>query len=140
LYVVAVDGSRQSHRALDAAVVLAKGADARLEIVTVQDFLSIAHKTRKTPDPHKVMRVVRESADSVVGRARLRASKQGIDTRGAVLEGPNPGHAIVQRAQKDGAELIIVGSRGRTPIRRILLGSVAESVVRHAPCTVVVVR
>lgn len=48
-------------------------------------------------------------------------------------------HEIVQLAKKDGADLIIVGTHGRTGLRHALLGSVAEKVVRHSPCAVLVV-
>jgi nucleotide-binding universal stress UspA family protein len=108
--------------------------------VTVEDVSSMAHKTRLTAEVPRVARLVREAADYIVGRARQEASKQGVETQGAVLEGAHPAHAIVKRAEKDDADMIVVGSRGRTGIRRMVLGSVAESVVRHAPCTVVVVR
>ncbi len=48
--------------------------------------------------------------------------------------------AIAKRAEAFGADLLVVGSHGRTGIRRVVLGSVAEKVVRHSPCTVLVVR
>jgi nucleotide-binding universal stress UspA family protein len=52
----------------------------------------------------------------------------------------DPRHAIVDCAREWGADLIILGSHGRRGLDRLLLGSVAESVVRHAPCSVEVVR
>ena len=58
--------------------------------------------------------------------------------RSAFLHGA-PWHEIVQLAKKDGADLIIVGTHGRTGIRHALIGSVAEKIVRHAPCAVLVV-
>ena len=56
-----------------------------------------------------------------------------------ILEGA-PGSVICDEAERHGYDLIVVGSHGRTGIKRYLLGSVAERVVRHAPCEVLVVR
>jgi len=56
-----------------------------------------------------------------------------------VVEG-NPASTIASEAETLEAELVIVGTRGRTGLQRVLLGSVAESVVRHAACSVLVVR
>lgn len=57
-----------------------------------------------------------------------------------VVLGPNPGEAIVEAAEAWGADLVVVGTHGRTGVRRLVLGSVAEYVVRHAKCPVLNVR
>lgn len=74
----------------------------------------------------------RERLAQAVQQRSLRAEQQ-------VVEGP-PAATIVATAEELGADLIVIGTRGRTGVRRVLLGSVAESVVRHAPCSVLVVR
>ena len=68
---------------------------------------------------------------------KLRASGLRVET--AVSDG-DPRSAIVDAAREWGADLIIVGSHGYTGVKRWLLGSVAQSVVSHAPCSVEVVR
>jgi nucleotide-binding universal stress UspA family protein len=65
-------------------------------------------------------------------KAGFRASVTTLDT--------DPRHAIIDCAREWGAELIVLGSHRRRGLDRLLLGSVAESVVRHAPCSVEVVR
>jgi len=52
----------------------------------------------------------------------------------------DPATAVVQAAEEEGADFIVVGSHGRTGIGRLLMGSVAESIVRHAKCPVVTVK
>ncbi len=63
----------------------------------------------------------------------------GATANRSVAEEPPP-TALVRRAEELGAQLVVVGSHGRTGLRRLLLGSVAEAVVRNAPCSVLVVR
>ena len=86
-------------------------------------------------------------ANEVRRRARIALEKQAIElTSGGVskveafLEEGQGHAAIVKRAEEFGADLVVVGSHGRTGLARILLGSVAEKVVRHAHCPVLVAR
>jgi nucleotide-binding universal stress UspA family protein len=71
-------------------------------------------------------------------RERLKDAKYG-DLHVTVLIG-NPGHCIVSFAAEQGADLIVIPSHGRTGLARMLLGSVAERVVRLAHCPVLVLR
>jgi nucleotide-binding universal stress UspA family protein len=57
-----------------------------------------------------------------------------------VVQHPSPGRALVELAEDEGVDLVILGSHGRSGLSRAFLGSVAERVVRHAPCPVLVVR
>ena len=63
----------------------------------------------------------------------------GLDTDSHVLVG-DPRVAIVDEARATGADIVVVGSHGRSGISKLLMGSVATHVVTHAPCTVVVVK
>lgn len=67
----------------------------------------------------------------------LRAA--GLTTEARVVRG-DPREALVDAARTWGADLIVVGSHGRTGLNKVLMGSVASHVVTHAPCTVVVVK
>ena len=139
-YLVAIDGSAGSRRALEVALRLAKGAGAALEGVTVEDYRGTAGKLRNPKEVVRVMRKVRESCDTLVERARQRAAAAGVEARSRVLDSDEPAATIVGYAASRRKDLILLGSRGRSGARRFLLGSVAERVVRMAPCTVVVVR
>jgi nucleotide-binding universal stress UspA family protein len=80
-------------------------------------------------------RVVRELEDW-----RREAQATGAAEVGTAFTNGVPWHAIVERAADMKAELIVMGTHGYTGLRHALLGSVAEKVVRHAPCDVLVVR
>lgn len=75
----------------------------------------------------------------VTGVAETLRARRGLVIEMAVLYG-DPRSVIVDQAEGWSADLIVVGSHGYTGLRRLLLGSVAQSVVSHAPCTVEVVR
>jgi len=63
----------------------------------------------------------------------------GIDARAVVIEG-DPADGIVAAAEREGADLIVIATHGRTGWRRLMFGSVAEKVIRHARCPVLVIR
>jgi nucleotide-binding universal stress UspA family protein len=76
---------------------------------------------------------------NILPRAAERLGTKGLPIETVVRQG-DPRSAIVDEAEEWAADLIVVGSHGRTGIKRWLLGSVAQSLVSHAPCSVVVVR
>lgn len=75
--------------------------------------------------------------ENVAAAGRLRAA--GFEATDFLREG-DPAHEIVAVARERGAGLIVVGSRGQTGLRRLILGSVARNVLLHAPCSVLIVR
>jgi len=82
---------------------------------------------------------MRRRARDLTKKTAESLKKKGIKTQTAVLEG-DARSVIVDEAEKWKADLIVMGSHGYTGIKRLLLGSVASSVVSHAPCSVEIVR
>jgi nucleotide-binding universal stress UspA family protein len=83
-----------------------------------------------------------ESGRRIVKRAEEQARKAGVPVKGVLLEspaGPAAG-AIVRQAKKAKADLIVIGTHGRRGVRRMLMGSDAEEVVRASPVPVMLVR
>jgi nucleotide-binding universal stress UspA family protein len=81
----------------------------------------------------------RREGEALVARAGQQLQAAGFQTSTIVREG-DPRHAILDVAAEWDPDLIVLGSHGRKGLDRFLLGSVSESVVRHAPCSVEVVR
>jgi nucleotide-binding universal stress UspA family protein len=79
------------------------------------------------------------TAEEITGRAADALKKARLSTETTVREG-DPRSAIVDESDEWGADLIVVGSHGRTGLTRWLLGSVAQAIVGHASCSVEVVR
>jgi nucleotide-binding universal stress UspA family protein len=76
---------------------------------------------------------------SIAADAERALRVEHLGTEAKVLEG-DPRTALVQAAKEENADLIVVGSHGRTGIAKLLMGSVASHVVTHAPCSVLVVK
>jgi len=135
----AVDFSEPSKRALEAAADLAKRYDATLTLLHVFQvpgyvlpdgmLLSAAMAADHFQAINKLLADDQRAAEKA-GAPRVETlSLEGVAWR-----------EIVLRALEHHYGLIVVGTHGRTGIRHVLLGSVAERVVRHAPCPVLVVR
>jgi nucleotide-binding universal stress UspA family protein len=141
LYLVAIDGSPASERALERAIELAKVARARLSLITVRNIPPIeapgvagaAALVVSFPD-------MAEAEHQLLSTAATQATTAGVEVAEAVSEVGDAVTKIVKKAEDDHADLVIVGSHGRKGFPRALLGSVAEKVVRNAPCSVLVVR
>jgi nucleotide-binding universal stress UspA family protein len=86
--------------------------------------------------PVELLDVMRKSAETQLARAVESVGGSGE----CVIEIGPPSTIIVRAAEDLRSELVVVGTTGRTGLRRMLLGSVAEAVVRHARCSVLVVR
>ena len=134
--LLATDLSSNSTSAEDEALRLASGLRARLVAVSVID-----PGTLRLPGGryHARMDQVREEREVAAQRLVARARDLGIPTAFLVWEG-EPGEAIVDAAEAEQVDLIVLGSHGRRGVHRTLMGSVSDHVVRHAQCPVVVVR
>ncbi|HLU64980.1 MAG TPA: universal stress protein [Kofleriaceae bacterium] len=130
--LVATDFSRHADAALDAALAIAR-PEAAIEVVHCwQQPLVPAGM------PISSMRRDLEKNVAEAG-ARLLRERDAGRARFVGVEG-YPAEGIRARAEDTGADLICLGSHGRRGVRRWLLGSIAETTVRHAPCSVLVVR
>ena len=140
LYLVAFDGSPESKKASDFAAELGNKTGAEVRIVTVEDLAVLQREFGTTEQTVRLQKKARQGAESMVERERARIHREGVASSHAVITLGPPAEAIVKYAEDAGADLIVMGSRGRTGIQRILLGSVAARVVQLAHCPVLVVR
>lgn len=130
--MVGYDGSEHSRRALDFAVDLAKRYGAVIHVITVVDIASISS------DPAAVG-IVRDAANQISSEASERLSRDNVDHSVYIRQG-DPGDEIIKLAEEVKADLIIVGSRGLSTLKRIFLGSVSQKVVSRSRVPVLVVK
>ena len=140
--LVAVDGSAASTKGLREALRLAKAAGAKLCILHVVDeFYAFAGLDGMAPTQDLVP-AFRAGGKRVLAKAEALARKHGVKPATVlreVLGGPAAG-PIVREARKQRADLIVLGTHGRRGVRRLVLGSDAEQVVRSATVPVLLVR
>ncbi|CAB3757793.1 universal stress protein [Paraburkholderia humisilvae] len=140
--LVALDGSDTSHQALDTALRLARQNDALLHPLYVVDLPGIAFGTPGF-NPQPLCDALRRDGERVIAGARDRMAAQRINGSPRVIDTVTPGEGVAQciqrAAQEYHADLIVMGTHGRRGFQRFVLGSVAERVVRGAPCPVLLV-
>jgi len=132
--LVATDGSRYSEKALDGAVNIAKKCGSSLYVLNVvelnPEFMSLA--------PEAVEKMERDSR-ALLEETKKRVSQKGITCETVIHEGEQPYEFIVSEAKRKKADLIVIGTHGRTGLKKLLMGSVAARVIGHAPCPVLVI-
>lgn len=133
--LLATDLAPASEGAANEALQLASDLKAELLIVSVIDGVK-AHAFEVQPERMDQRRSAREmAAQSLVVQGR----RAGVRVSFLIWEG-DPGPAIVEAADAEGVDLVVVGTRGRNRVERAVLGSVSDHVIRHAHCPVLVVR
>lgn len=137
--VLAVDFSETSARAVEAAIDLARSGAARVDAIHAYHMPALIGMPDEVAIPSEFWAGIREAARTRLEDTLRRIREAGIEVEGHLLE-DSPSEAIVALARKVGADLIVMGTRGLTGLRHVLLGSVAERTLRHAPCSVLVVR
>jgi nucleotide-binding universal stress UspA family protein len=135
--LLATDGSRDAELARSTAMDLANSTNSELHVVTVAPGYP-SYDVRKP----EVVEQLREQAEMILEDQVKKIEQEGGKVAEKHLRIANRYRAdqIVQVAEDVGAGLIIMGSRGLGGVRRALMGSVSDSVVRHAHCPVLVVR
>ncbi|MCB9616252.1 MAG: universal stress protein [Sandaracinus sp.] len=140
--VVASDLSESSRTALDTAGFFAREHGAKLELLHVFDpspYVPLALPASGSQLMSQAAKEMRETAEKGL-QEQAEAAFPGLEVSVTCLRREDAGEGISEHAKAVGADLIIVGSHGRTGLKRVLLGSVAERVVRLSTCPVLVVR
>jgi nucleotide-binding universal stress UspA family protein len=140
--VVGTDGSDTAREAVRQAIDLAARLGARLHVVSAYEPVPAARlreESRQVPEDLQWLINPREDVDATLREAIAAAREAGIEAVPYAREG-DPADAILDVAEEQHAQLVVVGNRGMTGARRFLLGSVPNRVSHHAPCSVLIIR
>ena len=140
--VVGTDGSDTASEAVRQATALAERLGAKVHLVSAYEPVPEARlREEREGVPGDVEWTInpREDVNSTLGDAAQGLRDQGIDVEMHPREG-DPADAILDVAEEQEADLIIVGNKGMTGAKRFLLGSVPNKVSHHAPCSVMIIR
>jgi nucleotide-binding universal stress UspA family protein len=136
--LLATDGSPHAELAATRATDLAKSTNARLHVVAVgRTFPAAVYDVYAESGSEDLRREAQEILDEQVKKIEEAGGTVAV---AHLRMNERRDEAIVHLAEEIGADLIVIGSRGFGGLRRALLGNVADSVVRHAHCPVLVVR
>lgn len=133
--LVAVDGSEPSKEAFRYSLQDATESGSHITILRVVSGFRLAGVVHE-----KALKDEIRAAEEFTKKLETEAKKEGIDVDAKVITGIDVATEIAKFADKEGYDLIVVGSRGKTELETISLGSVSEGVVRRAHCPVLVVR
>jgi nucleotide-binding universal stress UspA family protein len=141
--VVGTDGSDTAGTAVLQAISLARSVGARLHIVSAYEPVSqprLRHERPEAPEDAQWMVNPRVDVLALLESAEQQARGAGIESVESFARQGDAADAILDVAEEQGSDLIVVGNKGMTGATRFLLGSVPNKVSHHAPCSVLIVR
>jgi nucleotide-binding universal stress UspA family protein len=143
--VVAIDGSEMGEKALDAAVVIAKEQQAELsllhigrEVLVGQYAVGEMAYIAKQYDI-EFNEIIKKEAEALLNQAKEKAEAQGVAAVSHYVTG-DPARQIVEFAKENDIDLIVIGSRGLSGLKEIMLGSVSHKVSQLAECPVLIIK
>jgi nucleotide-binding universal stress UspA family protein len=137
--LVPIDFSEPSRKAMQYAHLFAKQFNAEVLLLHVIEFTPLPAPPLAVVQDETTQASLHESAAKELGKWRDAIGSQAM-VRASVRNGLSAHAEIVNAAAEGNIDLIVLGTRGRTGLAHLLIGSTAERVVRHAPCPVLVVR
>jgi universal stress protein A len=141
--LVPTDFSEPSRAALDYAAELAHAVGASIDVLHVWE-LPVFIPPSMLPDAgvadFSVLDIYRKGAESELAEFVRKAKQEGIGVRAAFAELGPPARTIAEFASRRAYDLIVIGTHGRTGLAHVVIGSVAERVVRYAHCPVLAAR
>ncbi|EOQ70953.1 universal stress protein [Acinetobacter pittii] len=139
--LVPIDGSETSMVAMKEAIKLGKALNSKITVVQVMaldPFIADAYV--KTGETNELIERTRTYLLDILEQAKQQFSNEGLTVETKLLEGFVVHEEIIQAAQDLNADLIVMGSHGRTGVRKLVLGSVAQKVLGESHIPVLIVR
>ena len=131
--LVALDGSAHSEKALDQAISMARVCNSTLFAISVVDLYPEAIEMAPA-----LVEKMSEDVRKILEHAKQKAEQENITCETIVHMGGRANEFIVQEAKEKNIDLIVMGTHGRTALKRVIMGSVAERVIAAAPCAILV--
>ena len=134
--LVAVDGSESAKKAFVKSVFLAQKCNSKLYVVHIVLDWEYGGDSAAT---FELIEELRAKGMELLEKCKKQALQNNVQVE-TILEQGDYAHEIIEVAKRNDCELIIMGSRGMSPIKELMLGSVSLKVMHHAACPVMVVR
>jgi nucleotide-binding universal stress UspA family protein len=133
--LVAVDGSESAKKAFEKSIYLAQNCDSKLDVVHVVQC-ELGGDSATT---FELIDELKTKAEKMLDEYKIQAAKNRVPIEITVTQG-DPAQVIIDLAKTKRYDLIIMGTRGQSALKELLIGSVSQKVMHHASCPVMVVR
>ena len=140
--LVAVDESPMSYAAVEQALELAKDLNSRvtlMSVIAVDPFVGVDFY-KVAPAITDYFLYAEKVAQDRLAEVKLSFDRDEIEVDTKVIRGISPSEGIIHVADEVGADLILMGSHGRTGFKKMMLGSVAQNVLTQSPIPVLIVK
>lgn len=134
--LVAVDGSKSAKKAFERSIYLAQKCNSKLDVIHVVDDSTYSGDSAAT---FELIEKLEERGKKLLEQCESQAKGNNVSVE-TLLEQGDHAQVIIDTANKNDYDLIIMGSRGSSAFKELLLGSVSFKVVHHARCPVMIVR
>ena len=136
--LVPVDGSDNSYKALEAALILSEKLGSNISVVNVMEQVPITHiESEKLLS--ELLEAYKKENQEILSKCSDIAQQKGITIKTVLLQG-NPAPVILDYSKKENFDLVIMGSRGMGKFKELILGSVSSKIVHHSPCAIMIIR
>jgi len=144
LVTACIDFSRSSAPVVEQAIRVARQDHARLHLVHVfqPPWDRLHYRSPTTASSPDFQRQYKDNLSAELGQFihKHQGDIKGLDVESHIIESQKPADGIIEYVQNTGADLVVVGTRGRTGVKRLLLGTQAEKIVHHTPVSVLVIK
>jgi nucleotide-binding universal stress UspA family protein len=136
--LVPVDGSDNSHTALEAALLLSEKLGAEVTAIHVMEDIPVLH-IQSEKLLREILNAYKKESQRILSKCSEIATGKGLSINTKLLQG-NAGSTILDFCEKEKYDIIVVGSRGMGRFKELVLGSVSSKVVHHSSCPVMIIR
>lgn len=136
--LVPVDGSDNSLRALDAALLLSEKIGAEVTAIHVMEDIPILH-IQSEKLLRELIDAYKKETQQILSKCSDIATRKGLSITTKLLQG-NVGSTILDFCEREKYDVIIMGSRGMGKFKELVLGSVSNKIVHHSSCPVMIIR
>jgi nucleotide-binding universal stress UspA family protein len=136
--LVPVDGSDNSYRALDAALILSEKLGSHITVIHVMEEIPITHIGSEKL-LNELLETYKKENQDILSKCSQLATQKGLTIKTFLLQG-NPASAILDFSKKEKFDLVVMGSRGLGKFKELILGSVSSKIVHHSPCGILLIR
>lgn len=136
--LVPVDGSDNSYRALDAALILSEKLGSHITVIHVMEEIPITHIGSEKL-LNELLETYKKENQDILSKCSEFATQKGLTIKTLLLQG-NPASAILDFSKKEKFDLVVMGSRGLGKFKELILGSVSSKIVHHSPGGILLIR